>query len=345
MGKTLWTGLLSGLGMLMMILDTKTGIYGAAEGLRLCIQVLIPSLFPFIFLSILLTESLAGKNLPILRPIGHLCGIPQGAEILFLTGILGGYPSGAQAVAHAWETGRLNEASAKRMLGFCSNAGPSFLFGIIASQFSNKATVWVIWLTHILSAILTAILLPGKSNERVTMDSSTPISLPQAAKKALISMAQICGWVILSKVILCFLDRWIFWLLPNTVQVTLTGMLELSNGCWSLGSIPKEGLRFIICSAILSFGGICVAMQTLSVVGKLGLGMYLPGKLIQTIISVILGYVLQFPLFHQSDRWQVHLWIIIVAVIPAIIIVFFLYQKKITVAFQRKMMYNPIIRR
>lgn len=345
MASTIWTGIFSAFGMIMMILDSKTGIYGASEGLRLCIQVLIPSLFPFIFLSILLTGSFAGRSISILHPLGRLCGIPKGAEILFLTGILGGYPSGAQAVSQAWETGCINKKQAHRMLGFCSNAGPSFLFGIIASQFSSKVTVWVLWLVHILSAIVTAIILPGKSHSHIVENTSTPVTVPHAAKKAMMSMAQICGWVILCKVMLCFLERWILWMIPPSLQVTLTGVLELANGCWSLSEIPKEGMRFVVCSGILSFGGLCVAMQTTSVAGKLGLGMYLPGKLIQTVISVILAYFLQFPLFHTSEIWNIPLWILSLVPVLGGLIAIFLGKQKITVAFRRKMMYNPVTTR
>lgn len=345
MGRSLWMGLFSALGMLMMILDTKTGIYGAAEGVRLCIQVLIPSLFPFVFLSILLAGTLAGKRIPILQPIARFCGISQGAEVIFLTGILGGYPSGAQAVAQARESGCLSKKQAERMLGYCNNAGPSFLFGIIASQFSSKATVWVIWLIHILSAIITAAILPDKSKDRITVSNTAPITIPQAAKKALVSMAQICGWVILTKVMLCFLDRWILWLFPNSLQVMFVGILELANGCWSLSQISKEGLRFLICCGLLSFGGLCVMMQTASVTGKLGFGMYLPGKIMQTGFSLFLGYLLQNLLFHPSERYVLPLWVIISAIIGMILLILFVLNRKITVAFRRKMMYNPVIQR
>lgn len=343
--RTFWTGLAAAIGMLMMILDSKTGIYGASEGLRLCIQVLIPSLFPFIFLSILLTGSLAGRSIRVLAPLGRLCGIPKGGEVLFLTGILGGYPTGAQAVTQAWETGCISKKQAGRMLGFCNNAGPSFLFGILAAQFSSKTTVWVLWLIHILSAVITAMILPNKSNNPIAIHSHPPVTAPQAAKKALISMAQICGWVILSKVILCFLERWFLWLLPNPLQVLFTGTLELSNGCWSLSQIPKEGLRFIICCGILSFGGLCVMMQTSSVTGKLGLGMYLPGKLLQSSLSVIMGFVMQFPLFHISERWIPPIGTTALFIIGVILLAFFLGIKKITVAFHKKMLYNPVIPR
>ena len=50
-------------------------------------------------------------------------------------------------------------------------------------------------------------------------------------------MATVCGWVELFRVLLAFLKRWIFWILPAAVHVAVTGILELSNGCCELLSV------------------------------------------------------------------------------------------------------------
>ena len=329
MSRKLWTGIFSGFGLLLLILDGKTGIYGASEGLRLCMQTLIPSLFPFFFLSILLTGSLSGTNFPFLRPLGRLCGIPKGAEMLFVIGLLGGYPSGAQCVAQSYEAGQLSRRQAGRMLGFCSNAGPSFLFGIIASRFGEIRIAWMLWLVHILSAVMTAALLPGKQSICAGIQTSNQLSLPQVLKKSLSIMAQICGWVIISRVIICFLNRWVLWLLPAWLQVCITGILELANGCIDLSAVTNDGLRFVICCGLLSFGGICVLMQTISVTGKLGLGMYLPGKLIQTGLSVLLSCLLQHFLFAPTERIRIPYWFFgIVAAVILLSFIYFLQKQK-----------------
>lgn len=326
MKQKLGTGIFSGIGLILLILDGKTGLYGAAEGVRLCLQTLIPSLFPFFILSILLTSSLSGTSIPILRPIGRLCGIPAGAESLLLTGFLGGYPSGAQSIAQCYEGGQLTRSDAQRMLGFCSNAGPAFLFGIIASRFSRMRIAWVIWAIHILSAVLTGMLLPGKNVTKVTSKTQRSVSIHQALRRSIFVMAQICGWVIISRVIICFCQRWILWLFPVWVQVAITGFLELANGCCDLSSIPSDSMRFLLCNVMLSFGGVCVLMQTLSVTDKLGLGMYLPGKLIQTNISTALSLLAQFLLFDSCD-WIPASPIWITAALAAVIVIAIFFHK------------------
>jgi len=111
--KQLWTGILSAAGLLWMILDTKTAVSGAADGVMLCIRSVIPSLFPFLILSAIMNSVLIGADIPILNGLLRLCGIPKGAGSLLLLGLLGGYPVGAQAVANAYKRGQLSKESAK----------------------------------------------------------------------------------------------------------------------------------------------------------------------------------------------------------------------------------------
>ena len=49
--------ILSAAGMLALILDGRTALQGASEGLALCMQAVIPSLCPFLFLSAILTSA------------------------------------------------------------------------------------------------------------------------------------------------------------------------------------------------------------------------------------------------------------------------------------------------
>ena len=282
-------GLLAALGMLFLILDAKTAIAGASEGVILCMRSVIPSLFPFFLLSILLTGAMTGTRIPIMAPVARFCGIPAGGESLLLTGLLGGYPVGAQAVAQCWKAGNLSRRDAGRLLGFCSNAGPSFLFGIIGMQFSNMRTVWTLWFIHILSALAVGALLPGKSRDQVRLQPGQSPTVSDAFQRSLKITGAVCGWVILFRAVLGILSRWCLWLLPDWGQVLTAGLLELTNGCCDLSRIPAEELRFTVCTILLSLGGLCVAMQTLSVTGSLGLGLYIPGKLLQCGISFILA--------------------------------------------------------
>lgn len=301
MRKEKFYGFSAAAGMLLLILDTKTALRGASEGMNLCLGSIIPSLFPFFVISIYLTGFLSGKQFKPLRILGKLCRIPHGSESLLLIGLLGGYPTGAQAVAQSYEAGQLSKTDAKRMLGFCSNAGPAFLFGILSGKFPQMWYLWALWIIHIFSSLLVGVLLPGRSLHSCTMTKGQPLTVIQSLKKAISNTAMVCGWIVLFRVVLSFLDRWLLWILPIDGQVAALGILELANGCCELEYIQNIGLRFLICSGILGLGGLCVALQTASVTSSLGLGWYIPGKILQALISILLSSV--FLLLMPESQW------------------------------------------
>lgn len=331
----LLSALLSAAGMLTLILDSRTALQGAAEGIELCIYTVVPSLLPFFVFAILLTSTLAGKEIKLLSPLGKACGIPKGAETLLLVGLLGGYPVGAQSVAQAYHDNLLTEQDAKRLLGFCSNAGPAFIFGIAGSLFSNQRQAWLLWAIHIASALIVGILLPGKNRSTSCKCAEQSMDLPKALMGAVRILSGVCGWIILFRVLIAFLNRWFLWLLPKTMQVAFIGMLELANGCHMLFSIQSESMRFILAAVILGFGGVCVGMQTISVTKGLGTGWYFPGKLLQGLFSLVLSLAIEFGISNA--------FFLIFSTIALLIFVFtvLLYSKrKKAVAISESIVYN-----
>lgn len=274
--------------MFILILDSKNAIKATWDGVQLCLQTLIPSLFPFLILSSVLTSCLSGMSGRIFVPIERLMRIPSGFGSLFLIGLLGGYPVGARSVRQAYDAGQVDKTNACRMLSFCNNAGPSFLFGIIAPFFSDRKFPWILWLIHILSAILTGVTTPGNTISNIKVCPGTPMPLSQALNQSIRTMATVCGWVILFRLVISFPQRWFLWLLSDTIRILLTGFTELSNGCILLGDILSVPHRMLSASAMLSFGGLCVTMQTKSLWGDLPFGSYLKGKLIQTLWSLLI---------------------------------------------------------
>ena len=274
-------------GMLVLILDGKTALAGARSGIELCLMTVIPALFPFIVLSILLSGALLGASIPPLRPVGRILKMPAGTESLLLCAFLGGYPSGAVAVSEAFRAGSLSKDAAERLLSFCNNAGPAFLFGMTLSLFPDAGAAWLLWGIHILSALAVGILIPGKESSPVKLKKGG--SSIGVIKNAITVMATVCAWVILFRIIIAFLDRWILWLLPPEVRVAVIGVLELSNGCCSLTLVNDVRVRLILCSGMLALGGLCVTMQTVSSVRGLKMNQYYLGKILQFVCSILLS--------------------------------------------------------
>lgn len=277
------------IGILLLIFDTSTAVSGAAEGVALCIRTVVPTLLPFCVLSTLLLGNMG--SFPFLRPICNLVGIPSGCEGLLAVSFVGGYPVGAQSVAQLYRNGKISKDTANRLLSFCSNAGPSFLFGFIGTQFSRRWMCWALWGIHILSAITVGIFLPGKQTERAEDETGDGISFPSALSQGIRVMASVCGCIVLFRIVIAFFNKWFLLALPDWLQVTLMGLLELTNGCCALERISDEPLRFIAAAAMLGFGGGCVVMQTAAVIQGLSVLSYLKGKIFQSVISLILSWM------------------------------------------------------
>ena len=280
--------LLSGLGLLALILDSRTAMEGAAGGIFLCIRTVIPSLFPFLFFCSLLVSSLWGGRLAWLRPAGMLVGIPRGADSLLLAALLGGYPSGAQVIADSFRENRLTREDAACLLRFCSNAGPAFLFGFLSGAFPSRKMLLALWAIQILSALAVGILGPRCPSGSACLPDR-PLSAARVMVQTIRTMGLICGWILLFRILSGFLNRWFLWRFPALVQTVIAGLLELSNGCLLLSGIGPVGIRFVVCSGFLSFGGLCVLMQTASVIAPLPLAPYILGKLMQTALSLVLS--------------------------------------------------------
>ena len=317
--------------MVSMIFDSKTAILGAQDGLELCVQTVVPSLFPFMVISTILTNALIGYNLPIIKQLARFCKMAPGTEGLLFMGLVGGYPVGAKCVYDSWKSGQISKADASRYLGFCSNAGPAFIFGICGSLFQNQLDVWFLWGIHILSALLVGRVINEERNSAKYTVQKSSVSFQEAIKNAANAMTSVCIWVVLFRVIIAFLRRWLLWLLSTEWRSLCEGILELTNGCATLFYVHCDGIKFLLCAMFLGFGGLCVALQTVSVVGELGTGMYFPGKIIQGIISAALAGL------YASLRY--HICSPAIPLVAMIVLITLAFMKK-TVDFPRRFVYN-----
>lgn len=285
-------GLISALGLLILILDGKTALAGARDGIELCLKSVIPALFPFFVLSsAVIQNALPGG--PFSTRLCSLFRLPRIMASFIAPCFLGGYPVGAQSVCYACERGYLTKPDAEKLLAFSNNAGPSFLFGIVAQMFPKRWMVWALWGIHIAGALAAAqcVAVPDsgpKVNHLAVGPSGNLMS------KSVVTMGIVCGWIILFRVAIAFLDRWFLWLLPQTIRIVLIGLLELSNGCCELARISNLPIRFLLCSGMLAAGGLCVTSQTVSVTHGLSLDYYWLGKLVQIAVSLTLSASLMY---------------------------------------------------
>jgi hypothetical protein len=112
-----------------------------------------------------------------------------------------------------------------------------------------------------------------------------------AMRGAISAIATVCGWIVLFHVVIAFFQQWVLWYLPETVQVIVCGILELTNGCLMLSGIADQRMRFLLAAVMLNFGGFCVMIQTRSLTEGLDFRGYLYGKCLQTLFSILYAWI------------------------------------------------------
>ena len=298
-------------------------IAAARDGLELCANVIIPSLFPFFVLSTLVVETGVTRYLgrlleSVMRPLFNVGG---GCVAAFILGFIGGYPVGAKTVIALYENGDCTKTEAERLLSFCNNSGPAFIFGVVgAGVFSSSLIGLLLYLAHSLASIIVGIIFRnwGKSGTRHggTRKVASPPNRSFAAaftgsvKSSIQSMVNICGFVIFFTVFirLLFISGFIPWAaaLMGTLfgplgfdgrwaERLLTGFIELSSGVWSLRDASGQLTGSVAMAAfMLGWAGLSVHCQVLSFIGSSGLSVrtYIYGKFLQGVISAIFVFII-----------------------------------------------------
>ena len=285
----------------------------AREGLALCGNVILPSLFPFFVLSSLtISLGLAGylgrALAPVMGPLFRLGG-PCAAPLVL--GFVGGYPVGARAALTLYQTGGCTRTECERLLAFCNNSGPAFILGVVgAGVFNDSRVGLLLWGVHALASLLVGLCFRFyRWREPKTAGTALPIracrftaAFTRAVGDSGLSCLHISAFVVTFTVLLrlAFLSG----LLPLLAELLgripgldpawgrrlLTGLVELSSGVWALaGEGPLRG-RVAMAAFLLGWAGLSVHCQVLSFLEETGLNTwtYLGGKLLHGLFSAIL---------------------------------------------------------
>lgn len=326
--------LLLGLALLLatlgLLLFPKESMAAARDGLTLCGNVIVPSLFPFFVLSSLVVElglaGYLGRALEgIMRPLFRVGGACATA---FALGFIGGYPVGARTAISLYQNGMCTKTEAERLLSFCNNSGPAFILGVVgAGVFASSAVGVLLYLAHVAASVCVGLLFrfyrSGPSRGEASHKAASPrfeakrftTAFTGSITSSFRSTLNICAFVIFFTVVIRLL--FLSGVLPGTAKLLglllgplgldqawaeklLTGMLEISSGVWTLAGSGALAGRVSMAAFMLGWAGFSVHCQVLSFIGDSGLSVrtYLAGKLLHGGLSVLFtaGLAHLFPL-------------------------------------------------
>ncbi len=299
-----------------LVAAPKEAMAGAQDGLTLCFNVIVPSLFPFFVLSSLVVDlglaAYLGRAMEgLMRPLFRVSGSCAAAVAL---GFIGGYPVGARTALQLYQQGLCSKTEAERLLAFCNNSGPAFILGVVgAGVFGDGRVGLLLYLTHALASVLVGLLFRfygGRGESRRPPRRPKPIAtvtLPAAftgaVTRAMQSTLNICAFVVFFAVVLRMLSAFgVLSLAAKGLSALgfreewarrlVAGLLELSSGVSSLRGEAQLAGRVSMAAFMLGWAGLSVHCQVLSFLADSGLSarVYLAGKLCHGLIAAGLTY-------------------------------------------------------
>jgi len=277
---------------------------GAKNGIEYCLQILVPSLYPFMVLAVFIVKCGLSEKIGKLfdLPTRAILKLPGSTAATILMSAIGGYPTGARSISALYESGSISENQASRMLCFCVNAGPAFVITAVGTGFLKNPRAGVImFASQILASMVLSVLcgITAKSEPRSKpLKKLHTVKIADAfiasAADAAHAMINMCCFVILFATLLNLLRLWVT---APQHSVVLSALLEVTGGC---SDIAKLGAPLWIFALAMGWGGICVHFQIISSVAniRINLARFVFFRLLHGVLAALItfGLVWLFPL-------------------------------------------------
>ena len=257
-----------------LIINKELVFSNISYSLKLWINSIIPSLFPFFVISDILINYNITSYIPrnIKNIFSYLFKTSDNVTSLFFLSMLSGFPSSGRNVRLMYDYKLISTDEANRFLMFSHFSNPLFILGTVAIFYLKDSKLGlVVLISHYIPNILIAFFTRNcnynvgsyKCKDIPSINKSFPIIFSNAIKNAISSLLMILG------TLSCFLVISSFVLNILTIDsysgAIVKGLLEITMGLNSLCLLKIDNLyKVVISSMFLSFGGFSIHMQILS---------------------------------------------------------------------------------
>lgn len=282
-------------------------ILAAKNGLSVWVNVLIPSLLPFIIGANLVVD------LKIVDIIGYLINpitkfifnVSGKSALVFVISMVSGYPVGAKLASELRNNNQISKFEGQRLISFCSTSGPLFIVGSVATgMFKNPSLGYLMLICHYLAAISVGIFFRGYGKEHIGSDNiSLKINIlntinnrykdergffvlfGNAVFNGVNTLLSIGGFVIVFSVVfeifslfniislissVLYIPLSLFGVTKELCHAFISGLFEITIGCDKVSSIisTPEILRASLSSFLIGFSGLSILAQCCSFIAK-----------------------------------------------------------------------------
>lgn len=291
--------------ILLFVINPEKYINSVYNGFLLFAVNVLPALFPFFFLTKLLTSfnSVYYFSNLLKKPVNKLFKMPKQFSYIFFMSILSGYPIGAKLASET----RCDKDTMTRLSAVCSTSGPVFIIGTVGfSMLGNKNIGFIIYLSHILAVIFFAFISGLFVKEYNDYDYNPSIlndnTLSDSIYNSVISILKVGGFIAVfymfidmlgSMTLYGFIEN-IFIRLFNGIGISqdlskgfLSGFIEVTRSCNEISNcVAPLSLKLCFTAFFITFGGSCVIMQCFAFLkNKIFKAKYVFYKIIQSFLA------------------------------------------------------------
>jgi len=290
---------------LTLALFARETSHAARSALYLCLDVVIPSLFPFFVLSRLTVPFLKNLKCPkfIKILVEKLFGLPYYAIVIMVLGYLSGYPTGAKLARDMFDEGLIDNNQASKIIAVANNSSPLFLVGTIgAGLFRSVKIGFFLLMVHWLSGIIAGFIILSLSGNNDLKDRKSRkgffeqnlktgenphifYMIPAAVEDAAILSIKVSGYIILFAVVSELLSRTGFFAaigsfasllmtgkparnwINGLFSALFRGLLEITTGAQAISRLDNCSLsiKLALVSFICGFAGFSVHTQIMGI--------------------------------------------------------------------------------
>lgn len=264
---------------------------GVENGIFICLNLLIPSLFMPTFMCAFFQSSGALKVIGrCTNTLGKIILQENGnAFAIFLLSTVSGYPVGSALIRAAYDNGEINKTTAEFLSLFSICAGPGFiLIGVGDNMLFSREAGGILLISHIASAFVCAFVFSRfkkDSNFEKTNEMKTKTTLTNAFIKSVNSSAKSLTVICMLTVLFSSVTDVIKAVLPENIMKIFLCFSEATNGC--LYFAKQNNLPMI--AFVLGFSGMSVIAQVVSSLKELA---SLWKIIITRLISGVLSYII-----------------------------------------------------
>ena len=258
------------------------------DGLTVWAHNVLPALFPFALLSTIYTKTLKTGKFSLTNLLwGVRC------DRLFLCSFLCGYPVGARQISQL----DIDKNTALKLCSFCSTPGPIFVIATVGTAIKSSTATVIICISQAVGMILNGLAYNRKRHNNLCLKntSNDAENFGTLLTNSLLAVITVGGLIAL----FFMFSEMIQTLLPTSISthpaiLFCIGLLEMTSGILKICQTGNTFLSTVCASALLSFGGICVALQCFAFLSNKGIKFLqlLKIKCTQCAFATVVSFVL-----------------------------------------------------